>query len=322
MKKISFIIPVKNGEKYIKRCLNSILSQDCDNYEVLVIDNNSTDNTKKIILNEFSSEKIKYFYLKKSGVSLARNYGLKVATGEYIIFIDVDDYIEKNTISTINDYLDQNYDVIKFNYYLVKENKIPYLLFKNDYVFSSENKDELFELMFRTFKFNQLWGQAIRRECLKDLFFDENLKMAEDYLFNYSLYKNCCKIICLKDVLYNYEYNLNGINYNVTKEKIFSKINDIIYVDNLIYKDSHNQLLKTRIIDEVIPHIINYYAYAVISDDKYDVIKSLKENAFFCESMKVYKKMNINKFIIICIQFNFYWILIRILRLKRIIKRR
>ena len=68
MKKISFIIPVKNGEKYIKRCLDSILIQKYDNYEIVIIDNESTDKTKNIILNEYCYENIKYYYLINQGL--------------------------------------------------------------------------------------------------------------------------------------------------------------------------------------------------------------------------------------------------------------
>ena len=145
MKKISFIIPVKNGEKYIKRCLDSILIQKYDNYEIVIIDNESTDKTKNIILNEYCYENIKYYYLNKSGVGIARNYGIKKADGDYIIFIDVDDYIEPDTISSIKTYIEKGYDVIKFNYYLVKNKKIPKILFNENFIFNNENKDELFK---------------------------------------------------------------------------------------------------------------------------------------------------------------------------------
>lgn len=323
MKKISFIIPVKNGEQYIRRCLNSILVQKYDSYEILIIDNGSVDGTRDIVLNEYNYANVEYYYLNKSGVSIARNYGLRKANGDYIIFIDVDDFIENNALEILNQYMEQEYDVIKFNYYLVKEKKSSKILFDTNTIFDEKNKNVLFEIMYSSFKFNQLWGQAIRRECLNNLFFDENLKMAEDYLFNYFLYKKCKRIICLNNVLYNYVYNLQGINYNITKEKILKKIYDIIFVDELIYNDSKCHLLYTRVIEELLPHIINYFIYNVVEKNEYkDLINKLINNTFFYKAMNNYKKINIYRIFVVSIKYNFFIFFIKILKIKKLLKRR
>lgn len=323
MKKISFIIPVKNGEQYIRRCLNSILVQKYDSYEILIIDNGSVDGTRDIVLNEYNYANVEYYYLNKSGVSIARNYGLRKANGDYIIFIDVDDFIENNALEILNQYMEQEYDVIKFNYYLVKEKKSSKILFDTNTIFDEKNKNVLFEIMYSSFKFNQLWGQAIRRECLNNLFFDENLKMAEDYLFNYFLYKKCKRIICLNNVLYNYVYNLQGINYNISKEKILKKIYDIIFVDELIYNDSKCHLLYTRVIEELLPHIINYFIYNIVEENEYkDLINKLINNTFFYKAMNNYKKINIYRILIWSIKYDFFIFLIKFLKIKKALKRR
>lgn len=323
MKKISFIIPVKNGEKYIRRCLNSILIQKYDDYEIIVIDNASTDMTKDIVLNEYKYDRVKYYYLDRLGVSIARNYGLKKAIGDYIIFVDVDDFIEGNTLDIISKYIEQEYDIVKFNYYFVKEKKRPKILFDDDTIFDKENKKMLFEIMYLSFRFNQLWGQAIKRECLENVYFNENLKMAEDYLFNYTLYKKCEKIICIKDILYNYVYNLQGINYNTSKEKTLKKIEDIMFVDELIYNDSENPLLYVRVIEEVFPHIINYFIYNNIEKVEYkDLLNVLRKNSFFYNAMNNYKKINIYRILILSIKYNFFSFLIKIFKLKKFFKRR
>lgn len=323
MKKISFIIPVKNGEQYIRRCLNSILMQKYDSYEILIIDNGSVDGTRDIVLKEYNYENVEYYYLDKAGVSIARNYGLRKANGDYIIFIDVDDFIEDNTLEILSKYIEQDYDVIKFNYYLIKEKKYSKILFDTTTTFDEKNMNVLFEIMYSSFKFNQLWGQAIRRECLNNLFFDEKLKMAEDYLFNYKLYKQCNKIICINDILYNYVYNLQGINYNISKEKIFKKIYDIIFVDELIYNDSKCHLLYTRVIEELLPHIINYFIYNVVEKNEYkDLINKLINNTFFYKAMNNYKKINIYRIFVLSIKYNFFIVFIKILKIKKLLKRR
>lgn len=92
--KVSVIVPVYNGEKYIKKCLNDLMNQTYKNYEVIIIDDGSTDNTSEICkLICKKDSRFKYFYQKNSGVSAARNLGLDVLQGEYIVFVDSDDTI-------------------------------------------------------------------------------------------------------------------------------------------------------------------------------------------------------------------------------------
>lgn len=323
MKKISFIIPVRDGEKYIRKCLNSILIQKYSNYEIIIIDNGSTDGTGDIVLNEYNYENVEYYYLDKLGVSIARNYGLRKANGDYIIFIDVDDFIEDNTLEILSKYIEQDYDVIKFNYYLVKEKKYNKILFDSNTFFDKQNMKLLFEIMYSSFKFNQLWGQVIKKKCIDNIEFDEKLKMAEDYLFNYKLYKQCNKIICINDILYNYVYNLQGINYSISKEKTFKKVDDIIFVDELIYNDSKSHLLYTRVIEEVFPHIINYFIYNIVEKSEYrDLINILVNNTFFYTAMNNYKKINIYRIFVLSIKYNFFIFFIKILKIKKLLKRR
>ena len=101
MAKISIIIPVYNSEKYIRRCLNSILNQTFQDFEIILIDDNSKDNSLKIVSEIEKTHKDKIKILKNAknvGAGASRNKGLKIASGEYITFIDSDDYIEKNTL--------------------------------------------------------------------------------------------------------------------------------------------------------------------------------------------------------------------------------
>ena len=95
--KVSIVIPVYNVEKYIERCLKSILNQTLDSIEVIVIDDGSTDNSGKIC-DEFSTKykNVKTFHKRNGGVSSARNLGISIAKGEYIGFVDPDDFIHVN----------------------------------------------------------------------------------------------------------------------------------------------------------------------------------------------------------------------------------
>lgn len=102
MPKISVIVPVYNTEKYIQKCLESIVNQTMKDIEIIVVNDGSKDKSEDIIeqfiKNNKSNIKIKYYKKKNGGLSDARNYGVQKATGEYIAFVDSDDYIKKDYI--------------------------------------------------------------------------------------------------------------------------------------------------------------------------------------------------------------------------------
>ena len=107
--KLSIIIPIYNVERYLNKCIDSVINQNYDDYEVLLIDDGSIDYSGKIC-DRYSKEYsfIKTFHKSNSGLSDARNYGITRATGEYIIFVDGDDFLQENVLSKIAEYLKQN----------------------------------------------------------------------------------------------------------------------------------------------------------------------------------------------------------------------
>ena len=120
--KISIIVPVYNEEKNIKKCLNSILLQSGD-FEVIVVNDGSKDNSEKII-KEIKDNRLKYFYKKNSGLSDTRNFGIKQAKGDYLMFVDGDDWIENDSMKVLLKSTEENYDLIKFDYNIIKGTQI------------------------------------------------------------------------------------------------------------------------------------------------------------------------------------------------------
>lgn len=123
--KYSIIVPVYNVEDYLKKCLKSLINQNYDNYEIIIVNDGSTDDSQKLI-DEFQKkypEKIKSFKKKNGGLSDARNFALKYVTGDYMIFCDSDDYLECELLLNINKVVtSRKYDVIKFLFNIVDEN--------------------------------------------------------------------------------------------------------------------------------------------------------------------------------------------------------
>ena len=122
-KLISVIIPTFNSEKYIQQCISSVLNQTYENYEIIVVDNNSTDSTVSII-KSFNSDKIKIIYVFNNGnISISRNLGIKNSIGSWIAFLDSDDFWEKNKLSLISKKFSE-YNLIFHNMNILKNNKI------------------------------------------------------------------------------------------------------------------------------------------------------------------------------------------------------
>ncbi|CAD0142205.1 glycosyltransferase family 2 protein [Streptococcus thermophilus] len=116
--KYSVIIPVYNVEKYIDRCLKSIISQNYDDLEIIVVDNGSTDSSGSICdtyANEHSN--ISVYHIENHGVGSARNFGLSKARGEFIYFVDSDDYLVGNLFAEFEDKLTPDLDLLVFSYY-------------------------------------------------------------------------------------------------------------------------------------------------------------------------------------------------------------
>ncbi|OWK74517.1 hypothetical protein CBW16_03665 [Flavobacteriaceae bacterium JJC] len=179
--KLSIIIPVYNSEKYLQRCLESVFGQDLpfSDYEVIVINDGSKDESKNIILhfkNQF--ENLLLIDQPNRGVSAARNAGLALAKGDYITFIDSDDYLVKDSLKSVVCYLEENQlDVLYCKIEVVQENGTP-LYFMADTGKEGEILDG-FSHPRRTYP-----AVFYRREILRGLRFHEGISIGEDSLFN------------------------------------------------------------------------------------------------------------------------------------------
>lgn len=123
MKKISIIIPVFNTEKYLRRCLDSVIAQEYKDIELVLINDGSTDNSERLI-NEYKNKYpklISYYSKENTGVADTRNFGIEKATGDYIMFLDSDDYIDTALLKNLEKYINKNIDLIKFKLQRVNE---------------------------------------------------------------------------------------------------------------------------------------------------------------------------------------------------------
>lgn len=214
---ISVIVPVYNVERYLNRCIDSIINQTYKKLEIILIDDGSTDNSKKIC-NEYANEnkKIKAIFKKNGGLSDARNKGIESATGKYITFVDPDDYVEKNFIETMyNNIIKYNADIsiVGFkNVYEKKnnneENKV------DDRGIKFYNSKEAIEKLFDKNSFNNYaWNKLYKKSLFDSIKFPVNKKM-EDLGTMYKLFSLAKKIIYQNIELYNYVIRDGSITNN------------------------------------------------------------------------------------------------------------
>lgn len=181
--KISIIVPIYNTEKYLNRCVDSILSQSFEDFELLLIDDGSKDKSGTIC-DEYAKrdKRVRVFHKENGGVSPARNLGLEQACGEWVAFVDADDEITEGYLNISKQF--ENADVIQKPYVIIKDSKE-----KNKYnqeIFVLRKKDEIFQYYVQK-RNNALWDKLIKMKLIGDRRFNTELSIGEDFLFFLSL---------------------------------------------------------------------------------------------------------------------------------------
>lgn len=306
MKKISVIIPVYNTEKYIDKCINSVLQQDLET-EIIVVNDGTTDNSKKII--EKYKDKIIYLEKENGGLSDARNYGLKYATGEYVAFLDSDDFIEKDLFLRLEKYIDKKIDIIKFKIKLVDENykeirKIP------SPSFECVNGEKAFENLFGLDEFLEVsCGYLYRKEFFKENNFHfEKGMYHEDFGLIPLVILKAKTVISLNIYGYNYLQTQNSITRNLDYSKTLKRANDVLaFYDNMIKKIESYEISQTskKLIKEFYTNAILNKAKTLNKKDRKIYISKLK-NRKIVDNIQIRNVKQLIKKIILKMSINLY----------------
>lgn len=209
--KISVIIPVYNVERYLKNCLKSIVGQDYENLEIILVDDGSTDRSGEIC-ERFASEdeRIKVIHKENGGISIARNTALDICTGELVAFIDSDDAVFEKYFSTLADALNKNEaDIAVCGY--KKQADVCFCSGEADVeVFSNS---EIPEQVYYKKNIGLIpWGKLIKRDLIGDLRFMVG-RINQDDLFSLQVFEKANKVVKVNVPLYNYTVNDTGVTY-------------------------------------------------------------------------------------------------------------
>lgn len=241
-KLVSVIIPAYNIEDYIGRCLDSIISQTYKNLEIIVVDDGSRDYTGEILDNYAKKDRrIKVIHKENGGVSSARNKGIEAAEGDYIGFIDGDDLIEPEMYKTLVDLLEEeNADIAHCGYQMVFPDRIDYYhnTGKKKIQTTEEGlKDLLSGEMIEPGLVNKLY----KKELIKNCRLNETVKINEDLLMNYQLFKLSQKSVYYDITPYSYMIRSSsdtGANSLITKRedslRVLNQIKDDCINNNLL----------------------------------------------------------------------------------------
>ena len=216
--KISIIAPVYNVEKYLERFIYSIITQSYTNLELILIDDGSTDDSGAICDKfEMKDERIKVFHQSNKGVSSARNLGLDNCLGDYVSFVDTDDWLESDMYDClINSISENDCDLAVCDVYNVDENTDSKVKTNNwnDAPKLLSQKD-VYGVIFA--KSSTLWNKLFKREIVSKCRFDEKLTYGEDMIFLLDTIQYINKATAIKDAKYNYVTNRIG---NVVSSKL------------------------------------------------------------------------------------------------------
>ena len=208
---ISIIIPAYNVEKYLDRCLNSVVSQTYKNIEIILVDDGSA-NPCALLCDDWAKkdQRIKAFHKKNGGLSDARNYGVKKATGEYVFFVDSDDCISFETIETLYKAIKDNDAEIACCNYVIFSNDEPEYTEDKTFLVAENGQKACETMMCKKAFMITAWANLIKKQIVVDNPFPLN-RYQEDEAITYKYYYQSKKTVVLDRKLYGYFRNENGI---------------------------------------------------------------------------------------------------------------
>lgn len=214
---ISIVVPIYKVEKYLQRCIDSVLNQDFNDWEMILVDDGSPDRCPKICdENACKDSRIKVIHKANGGLISARQAGIRIAEGKYVMHLDSDDWLQPKALSILHNQIIKGYDMVRGGAQRITPDGkiIPLEHYKitNGEVIGSEN----FLINIYTGKVAPyLWGALYRTELFNDVVFDESIEnkisLGEDVVTNMLVGMKISKVLYIEDIVYNYAYNPNSI---------------------------------------------------------------------------------------------------------------
>lgn len=223
---ISIIVPVYNTEKYLDKCIESIVNQTHKNLEIILVDDGSTDNSGKI-LDEWAKKdnRIKIIHKENGGVSSARNLALDNATGEYITFVDSDDGLKENALEILcAEIKSEDFDFVQCAFTVISEDEEKFEEKEDKCI---EKKEQILENFFSSKIAGVCWGTIFNKRIMQNLRFRTDMCRQEDTVFVFNCCCNASKVKLLNQPLYLYYQRQESVMHELFNEKYFDAFKTI-----------------------------------------------------------------------------------------------
>ncbi len=249
MKKISIIVPIYNTQQYLQTCLESILNQTYKEFELILINDGSSDDSSKIAKHyqEKYSHQIVYYEKENEGVATTRNFGMQKATGDYILFVDSDDFIDKKLLEQLLPYLEEDIDMVKFKAVEVdQQGKVQQTIEGPNFKICSGQ--EAFNLLFSQDELiDTPCLYAIRREFIKNYSFSfQKGKNLEDFGLIPLMIISANKMVSIPFYGYYYRQSEESITRNQNIEKITQNAFDALFHYDVMKNEIQNRTIQSR----------------------------------------------------------------------------
>ena len=287
--KFSVLIPVYNTEQYLDECINSILSQSFKDFEIIIVNDGSTDNSGKLCdkyKNNYPNQ-ITVIHQENQGLISARRVAINCAKGEYCVFVDSDDFVEPILLENVNQCLCQisDIDIVMYSYYYFSDGKRKEhsKIANNGMIWDSSNKAELYKKLVFSSEIDAIWIKAIKTDLLlKDPIPYEKYKhknMSEDLLQSLYPITFAEKIYYLDNPLYDYRYNNQSISRCFNKDTISAKNSLYVYheIKQLlplwaIDEDDFIKHINARWFNETMYNFFNSYENTKTKKDRKEIL--------------------------------------------------
>lgn len=323
--KVSVIIPVYNVSGYLARCIESVLTQDFDNYEVILVDDGSTDESGKICDNYAQKHDfIRVIHKENGGLSSARLSGFKAAYGKYLCFIDSDDYLKESYLKDLyNSIVDNNADMCICAYYYEKEGNLrPHSLPNDNCCITDIKEDFVLPIVSENNNYskkmlpNFMWLRMIKRDIIsEDLFVSEREVYQEDLVFNLLVSNKLNRISLINKPNYIYCHNGASLTEKYRNNAWQMQINLYNTISRFCHDNGH------FVEDSLAKRLINAVVFTVRNAVKTDYqrflqdIKQMKKDSMYAVASKHFclrESTKSHRIVFLCLRLHLYFLLYRL----------
>ena len=287
MKKVSIIIPVYNVSKYLTECIHSVICQTYENLEIIFIDDGSTDGSSSI-LDHFArkDKRIKVIHQNNAGAAIAKNHGLDIATGQYITFMDSDDNVEKDWISTMVSLLeDNNADLSEcaFDKYYVNGFESETSVRNIEGVLDAESYMEQYLDLWTNSLF---WTKLFKRELTENIRFRNERRCIDDEFYTYKIVSKAKKVIRTNKILYHYRQRISSAVHSKNNRLQITEDAIIFRIERYNWIKKYFPRLKKKYLDRDIDFLL-YFSNNSVFDLKTKKIYKKTAWFYFIECLKI-----------------------------------